>query len=282
MFHPWWGRGYYGAGFGGRVNMANVNIYNSYRNARVLNGVSGVSAANFRGGQFGGIVHASGEQLRSAGAVRGEMIGPSSANLRYSDRAAGFAPRGGGASSFFTHQQPSAVQHMAVTQGFRGAGREAAPNRNAGGTQFGAGRNGAQSAARPEQNGAGGGGWNRFGTPAAQPGNSYRGSQGTAMQNSRPGQSSSGNGWRGFGESSNGGNSTGRGSQTPAGVQGNRGYNNTPTRQSAPSYSAPRSAAPSYNAPRSSPGSSGARPSGGGGGRPSGGGGHSSGGGHHR
>jgi len=273
MFHPWWGRGYYGAGFAGRLNIANVNIYNSYRNARVLNGVSGVSAANFRGGQFGGIVHASGEQLRSAGAVRGEMIGPSSANLRYSDRAAGFTPRGGGAGSFFTHQQPSAVQHMAVTQGFRGAG---------GGTQFGAGRNGAPSAARPEQNGAGGG-WNRFGTPAAQSGNSVRGSQSPGTQNARPGQSAGGNGWRGFGESSSGGNAAGRGSQAPAGGQAGRGSNNAPTRQSAPSYSAPRSAAPSYNAPRAAPSGNAPRPSGGGGGgRSSGGGGHSSGGGHHR
>ena len=55
VFHPWWGRGFYGAGFAGRVNITNVNIYNNFRNARVVNGVSGVTAAGFRGGQFGSI-----------------------------------------------------------------------------------------------------------------------------------------------------------------------------------------------------------------------------------
>ena len=55
VFHPWWGRGFYGAGFAGRVNVTNVNVFNSFRNARIANGVSGVTAANFRGGQFGAI-----------------------------------------------------------------------------------------------------------------------------------------------------------------------------------------------------------------------------------
>ena len=55
-----------------------------------LNGVSGVTAADFRGGQFGAIAHATGEQIRSAGLVRGQMpIGPSAANLHYGGERGG-------------------------------------------------------------------------------------------------------------------------------------------------------------------------------------------------
>jgi hypothetical protein len=287
MFHPWWGRGFYGAGFAGRVNIANVNVYNTFRNARVANGVSGVTAANFRGGRFGGnIMHASGDQLRSAGLVRGQMpIGPSSANLRFSERGSAFTPRAGGATSFFTHQQPGAVQHMAVTQGLRGAGSSAGAARPAGGTQFGTGRSGAPAAARPGQNGASG--WNRFGTPSAQPGAS-RGGQNPAMQNTRPPQASGGNnGWRSFGEPSNGSrpSSGGRSQAMPSGGEGGQRNGSAPMRiapqvmherQSAPSNSAPRSA-PGYSAPRAAPSYSAPRPSGGsGGGHPSSGG-HSNG-----
>ncbi len=282
MFHPWWGSGFYGAGFAGRVNITNVNVYNTFRNARVANGVSGVTAANFRGGQFGGnIMHASGEQLRSAGMVRGQMpIGPSSANMRFSDRAAGFTPRAGGATSFFTHQQPGAVQHMAVTQGLRSSGQSAVENRTGGGAPSGAGRTGAPAAARPEQNGASG--WSRFGTPSGQAagaprqeGAAGRSSQSPGVQNTRPSQAPGNNGWRGFGEPSNGGHPSvgagGRSQTAPAGGQGGQGgqrYNIAPQvmheRQSAPSSSAPRSA-PSYSAPKSAPSYSAPRPSGGGG-----------------
>jgi hypothetical protein len=304
VFRPWWGAGFYGAGFAGRVNIGSINVGGAYRNARVLNGVSGVSAANFRGGQFGGnIIHASGEQLRTAGLVRGQMpIGPSSANLRYSGAAA-FTPRAGGATSFFTHQQPGAVQHMAVTQAFRGAGqtgREAAPASRPGagaGTQFGGARSGAPAAARPDQNGASGG-WSRFGTPAAQQsgpagaarpeGGAVRGGQNPALQNTRPGQSGSSNGWRGFGAPSNGSPSASRPQSAP-GAQGRQGYNSAPAGQgrqgynNAPARTAPqggeRQSAPSNNAPRSAPSNSAPRPSGGGssGGRPSGSTGHSGG-----
>jgi len=303
LFHPWWGRGFYGAGFAGRVNISNINVYNSFRNARVLNGVSGVSAANFRGGQFGSnIMHASGEQLRSAGQVRGQMpIGPSSANLRYSDRAGSFTPRAGGATSFFTHQQTSAVQHMAVTQGLRGAeqsGRESAtPSRAAGGSQVGASRSGAPAAARPGQNGASGGGWSRFGEPAGgahTESGARPGGQNPAQQNTRPSQSPNGSGWRGFGEPSGGGHAAAAGGQgSNAAQRPSPSSNGRPEsmriapqvmheRQSAPGNSAPNSAprsAPNYSAPRSAPSYSAPRPSGGGGGssRPSGGG-HSSGG----
>src|SRR5208283_57663 len=62
VFHPWWGRGFYGRGFG-NVNIANGNLANVYRNARVGNGISGVSAADFRSGRFSNISRLSSSQV---------------------------------------------------------------------------------------------------------------------------------------------------------------------------------------------------------------------------
>ncbi len=285
VFHPWWGRGFYGAGFAGRVNITNVNVYNSYRNARVMNGVSGVTAAGFRGGQFGGIVHASGEQIRSAGLVRGQMpIGPSAANLHFSERAGGvYRPSSSGASHFFTHQQPAAAQHMAVTQSFReSAYSSRAASGSTAGERFGAGQ-----AARPAQNGASGG--RSFGSAAGQSGAQWGGRQNPATQNTRPSggsqapaQSQGGASWRRFGEPGNenrgvgtgGGNSGAGGQRFESQPRSSAPQNSRPEsmrisppvvherpssgqsygapRQSAPSYSAPRQSAPSYSAPRQS------------------------------
>lgn len=320
MFHPWWGRGFYGAGFAGRVNVTNINVYNSYRNARAFNGVSGVSAASFRGGQFGAIGHASGEQIRSAGLVRGQMpIGPSAANLHYGAGGTAFRPASAGASHFFSHQQPVAAQHMAVTQSFRGesAAGARAMGGNTGGERFGG------QAARPEQNGASGG--RSFGAGARQPAGQWGGRQSPALQNTRPSGGSqgqaqsprSGGAWHGFGEPNTGGRSSAGSAPRSEGFVGqprsngpesrpesmrisppvvhdrpsNPGYNSprqaspsySAPRQS-PSYSAPRQSAPSYSAPRQSAPSYSAPRSGGGGGgggRSSGGAGHS-GGGHRR
>ena len=51
-YNRWYGRGFYGGNRGfGNVNVVNVNIYNTYRNARVPNGVSAIDGARFgRGG----------------------------------------------------------------------------------------------------------------------------------------------------------------------------------------------------------------------------------------
>ena len=285
VFHPWWGRGFYGAGFASRVNVTNINVYNNYRNARVVNGVSGVTAANFRGGQFGGIVHANGEQIRSAGLVRGEMpIGPSAANLHYAaNGGATFHPTSAGATHFFQHQTPATAQHMGVTQGFRSeaAGRNFG-NMNAGANErFGGGT----QAARPEQNGAAGRSFGTNSRPGAESGAQWGGRQSPATQNTRPyggaqapaerpsqGPAGQNGGWRRFGEpntngggrSSVGGNPRGEGfTSQPGAGQASRpesmrisppvvherqsqGYGN-------PGYnSAPRQSAPSYNAPRQS------------------------------
>ena len=301
VFHPWWGRGYYGAGFASRAVVTNVNVYNTFRNARVLNGVSGVAANGFRGGQFGTISHLGADQIRTAGLVRGQMpIGPSAANMHFAGGASGaaFRPSSAGASHFFTHQQPVAAQHMAATESFRSAAAARASN---GSDRFG----GAQAGRSTANGAASAGAGQRFGSNGAPANGSnapWGGRQSPATQNTRPGGAgqtpSPAGSWRRFGEpggsnaphnegqqprSFGGGQNGGRANINPPVVherQGGSGYNSAP--RQAPSYSAPQRQAPSYNPPARQSAPSAPR-SGGGGGRPSGGGGgHSSGGGHRR
>src|SRR3984957_9241578 len=92
VFHPWWGRGFYGGfrgGAFGRANIVNnVNVYNSFRNARVTGGAIGVNATAFgRGGQFSSLNRS---QIQSAGLVHGVVpVSPDRSSLRMSDRAVG-------------------------------------------------------------------------------------------------------------------------------------------------------------------------------------------------
>lgn len=260
MFHPWWGRGYYGRPFNERINVTNINVTNIYRNAR-YNGVSGMRMNDFQAGRFSGIGRVSGDQIRTAGLVRGRMpVAPSNSHLQFANRSVGFVPRSRGSQQFFTHQQPAAAQRTPFAQqqrGFADAGRT-----------FGT----RPPAAQPSGNS---GGWPRFGQPGeqgqARPAQrSFR----SEAENTRPPASSGGgqpSGWSRFGEPR-------RNEAAPPARE----------RQSAPSFSAPRSApryeaprggggggfsaprsaprsAPSYNAPRGG-GGGGARSSGGGGG----------------
>ncbi|HEV2447031.1 MAG TPA: DUF6600 domain-containing protein, partial [Candidatus Sulfopaludibacter sp.] len=290
-FHPWWGRGFYGgANFNRNINVTNVNVTNIYRNARVPNGVSGVAAADFRGGHFGSIAHVTNDQLRTAGLVRGQMpIAPTAANLHYSNRQSGFTPQAASNTRFFSRQQASLPQRIPFAQQQRTMDPSSARTMNqtesprAAGNQARGPSNAEPNVNRPGVNPGGSSGWRRFGEPAApqrNEANSFRGNQAPSTQNTRPPQAQGGNGWQRFGNPG-------------AGSPGN-----TPRqapRYDAPSYSAPRYNAPSqprYNAPapsapRSAPAPSYSAPRGGGGGggaRSSGGGGHSGGGGggHHR
>lgn len=272
VFHPWWGRGLYGGpGFNRSFNVINGSVVGTYRNARVANGVSGVSAAAFQEGRFGSITRPGAEQLRSAGMVRGAMpISPTGANLHFADRQASYTPRTNSGQRFFTHQQPPAAQHLANFQQQRMA--------NSVSESRAAGRVSGPAASSPGvnrlQGGGATGGWRRFGQSEASPATEGRG-QSNAVRGGQGGGSSSG--YQRFGE--------------PGGVtrgyegQSSPRYNAPPARNDRPGYSAPaprysapsRQSAPSYSAPSRSGG-------GGGGSRPSGGGGHSSGGGggHHR
>jgi len=268
MLYPWWGRGYYG-GFNRGMNISNVNITSMYRNARVANGISGVSGADFRAGRFNSIGRFSGSQIGQAGVVRGAMpIAPTSANLRFSNRAVTNVPRSSANTHFFAHQQLSPAARVPFAEQQRamsGAGR-AAPAQNQARSQ----QSQAASAPRGGENQAAGG-WRRFGEPG--------GSQQAPRSQAAP---QTNRGWNGFG---NPGSSSGaprqQYSQPQPGYRGNSGSSAPQSLRIAPPVVQQRSSAGSYSAPRSySGGSSASRPSSGGGGGHSSGGGSSRGGSH--
>ncbi len=251
--HPWWGRGFYGgANFGRNINITNANISNVYRNARIGNGVSGMAAGDFQAGRFNAIGRVSGEQMRSAGLVHGQMpIAPTSAHLQFANHAASFTPRTSENTRFFSHQQPSAAQRVPFSQQQRAMGgtaapvnraTEATPNRAAPGIgtrpQASSPVGASPQAARASQNGASAGGWRRFGEPSTT-GNGTAGSRSSALENTRP-------------------------SQSPTGIQRfGVPNNNAGQRSGAPANNTPRYSAPSYSAPRGGSGGGSSRPSGG-------------------
>ena len=237
VFHPWWGRGFYGRdGFNRYTNITNVNVTNIYRNSRVMNGVTAVSATDFREGRFNSVMRPGGDQLRGAGVIHGAMpLSPTGGAVHFANRQASYVPHASpGIQRFFTHQQPPAVQHGPVFEQQR-----AANFGNRGSVPGGP----AAPMARPQ----GGrvsqpatGGWHRFGLSEGTTGpaprnesNAGRGVQG----------SNSGNGLQRFGEPG-GGN---RGYQGPGNAPR---YSPQPARNDRPNYSAPaRDERPSYSAP---------------------------------
>jgi hypothetical protein len=289
MFHPWWGRGF----SGGRtymnrsMNITNGNLTNVYRNARVANGISGVNGADFRAGRFNNIGHFSGNQIGQASLVHGAMpISPSSANLRFSDRAVTNTPRSSGNTHFFTQQQPSPVARTPLAGQQRSSGA-AVPERAATGAR-GAGQAAAQNGLRSPQSQAGttprasqsgaAGGWRQYGNssaPNAGPSQARSSNPATAQPNR--------GGWQKFGEPG-GSQSAPRSQPSPQNNRGWTGFGNPgsssgsarqqyaqPSRseyRGSPSYSAPQSSRPqslgvappvvrerssggSYSAPRS-------------------------------
>lgn len=255
VFHPWWGRGFYGRhDFYRNVNITNINITNVYRNSRVRNGVSGMAAGDFQSGRFNSVARLSGAQVGRAGMVRGQVpLAPSTANLHFSDRQASFTPRGAANNRFFTHQQPAGAQRIPFSQQ-QIAGIRA--NQPAAGRTFGSGGSPAVGATRQpagmENNtrpGGGGNGWRRFGepggssvTPQASPrneANTFRGGNAPAAtpQNARPQGSS---GWQRFGNP---------GSAPQASAPRNNAPAYEAPRNNPPAYSAPRGNQPAYNPP---------------------------------
>jgi hypothetical protein len=287
VFHPWWGRGFYGRPFNERISITNINVTNVYRNSR-FNGASGMPVNDLRAGRFNNIGRVSGDQIRNAGMVRGQVpVAPSNANLHFANRGAGFVPRNAGSNQrFFAHQEPAAAQRTPFAQQQRGF--ESAPGRTFG-TNAGGSRPAAQS-----------GGWPRFGQPGGQQGSSAPSRSSMAVENTRTPSAAGGqsrSGWSRFGEPRN--SAPAAQSAPRQGYQGGNGFGSprnagrpaapaapsySAPRQSAPSYSAPRQSAPSYSAPRGGGGGGFSAPRGGGngGGAPhggGGGGGHASGGG---
>jgi len=180
VLHPWWGRGYYGGpGYINRsIQITTINITNTYRNARVTNGVTAVTDNDFRGGRFHDFVHASPDQMRQAGVVRGQMpIAPSPSNLHFSDRQTGFVPRSTANTRFFTRQQPNPAPSVSFSQQRRAFDQPTA-NRGRFGEASGSGvLSGGPAPARsapPAQRSEPTvtpvtRGWNRFGDPAGAP-----------------------------------------------------------------------------------------------------------------
>ena len=278
MFHPWWGRGYYG-GFNRGINITNGSIYNTYRNARVANGISGVSTADFRAGRFNTVGRFSGSQIGQAGLVRGAMpMAPSSANLRFSDRAVANVPRSSANTRFFSHQQATPAARVPFAQQQRAMG-QSVPGTPNGSMAAAPGVRQAAPAQNPvrsqqPQSGAAAGGWRRFGEPG---GTQQAPRTQAAPQNNR--------GWTGFG---NPGSSSGAArqpySQPQSVYRGNSGSSAPQSLRIAPPVVQQRSSGGGSSAPAPrgySGGGSASRPSGGGGGgasHPSGGGGSSRGG----
>ncbi len=126
-FHPWWGRGFYGGYRNGIFNrntiVNNTNIYNTYRNARVANGVTAMSAQNFgRTATVGNMTRVSANELHSASLVRGQApVAPNRASLNFSNRqvnAQAFPQTQN--RQFFNHTQPAQVNRVPFQQQQRG------------------------------------------------------------------------------------------------------------------------------------------------------------------
>jgi hypothetical protein len=266
VLHPWWGRGFYGGFRTGAFNtriVNNVNVANTYRNARVAGGAIGVNSADF--GRRGGYAALNSSQMQSAGLVHGALpVSPDRASLRATDRAASGNVAQSRNQSFASHSQAARVDRVSFDQQQRGIQQMARSNLSSAG-RAGAGNLGASGGA-----GAASHGWSRFGEPihgasggasGGQPGGAERGSAGGYNQsNARPGGSPYASGARG----SYGGSGQAVRISPPIVQQRSPGaYSSAP--RSAPNYGGGRSS----SAPRSAPS---ARPSGGGGGH--GGGGH--------
>ena len=117
-WHPWYGRGYYGHGWGYRDNRTvivnDTNIYNAYRNARVNNGFTYTGTHQFGRGRsaFSG---GSGLQLRDAALVRGGLpIAPTRESLALTNRPAIVNTRFASVQNrqFFTHERSAARERV--------------------------------------------------------------------------------------------------------------------------------------------------------------------------
>jgi hypothetical protein len=230
LFRPWYGPGWFGGGAlgAGRFGaVANVNIVNTFRNARIAGGVNAVSAADFQRGAFGNRVAVSGAMLQQGSLARGALpVTPTANNLRFSGRAASSAgPRAEmGSQRFFSRMPASgsaAAQRTPFTQqqaairsgveGSRASAQTGGSAGNAGWRRFGEPAGQGQSTAPRTTAGGTPGGWNRFGSPqaapqrSAEPAQSYRSAPAPTYR-SAPAPAASGSR-----SSSGGGHSSGHG-----------------------------------------------------------------------
>ena len=269
--YAWWGRGFYGGfrnpGYFNRgVNVTNVNVTNVYRNARVANGISAVTAADFRQGRFGNIARTTGSQIHEAGLVRGQLpVAPSAANLRYSNRSVASIPRSSENVHFFgrstaapVQRVPFAEQQRAMQQFSRQPAASTIARGAAGGAGVGQTRSAAPGAAAPSNGGA----WR----PVNEPPSAATANRGAASDS----------GWQRFGEPRPSGTNAPRpayrpyATPTPANNSRPQSIRVAPpvVREKSSQGSAPRSQSSGHSS------GGGSHTSGGGGGSHGGGGGH--------
>lgn len=254
IFHPWWGRGFYG-GFGGGLFAGhttivnNFNVYNAYRNARVTGGAVGMSAAAF--GRAGQITAVNRAQLQSAGAVHGVVpIAPDRSSLRFSNHAVSGRFPQSRVQNFASRMQAPRVQHTSFEQQQRGMQQLARTNFSQSASR-GFGGAARESAAH---------GWSRFGEPIHGTTGGYNAGPGGAGREVSPFS-------RGYSSQA------GAVRISPPIVQrgySERGYSeprSAPATRSVPSYSGGGERSSASSAPRAARSSSG-------GGNRSGGGGH--------
>jgi FecR protein len=165
VFHPWWGRGFYGGFRGGFYGnhttiVNNVNVYNSFRNARVTGGAIGISTGAFgRGGQFTALNRS---QLQSAGVVHGVLpVAPDRSSLRFSDRSVSGRFPQARSQSFAGRMQAPRVEHATFDQQQRGMEQMSRTNFS----RPGAGASGGLNEAGRGAGNSATHGWSRFGEP---------------------------------------------------------------------------------------------------------------------
>jgi Family of unknown function (DUF6600)/FecR protein len=278
VFHPWWGRGFYGGfhdGFYGNHTtfVNNVDVARVYRNAAVRGAVTGVNTSDFgRRAQFTSLNR---NQIERAGLVHGVLpVSPDRASLRLSDRTVSGRFPQERAQSFASRMQTPSVNHVSFAEQQRGMQQMVRsgftePNRSSGGnfSRFG-GNNGFRGSAQTGGFGSNGGapvthGWSRFGEPihgtipsgGSSPARSFEGAQRGENPRSAAGAPQYNYSRQNFG---NGGGQAVR--ISPPIVQ-----ERSPSYQSPRTYEAPRGYTPGYEAPRSSGGARSAPSYGGGG-----------------
>jgi hypothetical protein len=177
-FHPWWGRGGFGrtAVFNTTI-VRNTNIFNSYRNARVVNGVSGLNTNEF-GRRGGAAFPVNQTHLQQAGLVRGTLpVTPDRASLRLSDREVRGNPPQTRNERFFSRsnttqsarvpfEQQRQAMEQASRRGFNGSVNELRVGNSPASINSGGPRTfGGQTSDPRGVQSSGGHQWSRFGEP---------------------------------------------------------------------------------------------------------------------
>jgi hypothetical protein len=206
-YHRWYGHGYYRGYRGGHNDHSahivnNINIMNTYRNARVRNGMTGVDADGFARGRRERMVGIGEREVREARLVRGVVpMAPGRESLRMADRevGAGTLTRGNSNERFFSRREPTRVDRVSFDDQRRGVERIATRTAGGGDTGVAGGRVDRGAGAPVRTDNADRGGWRRAET-ADRTGGAERTVNRAVESNRVNRQSGESNSWRRFGE----------------------------------------------------------------------------------